>query len=900
MSTTQGPVTFLFTDVEGSTRRWEDAPGPMRTALQIHDELLGVAFAECRGEVFATGGDGFAVAFADPSDAVTAAARAQRALEEAPWPDDMRLRVRMGIHTGLAEARDGDFFGPTLNRAARLMAAGHGDQILMSEATRALLGGDPADTVDLGRHRLKDITDPQRIYQYGSGRFDALRTIGEELGNLRRERTSFIGRDGLIDEITAALSDGPLVTLVGVGGVGKTRTALRVARAFATAATDGAWWCPLSDAQTPDDALDVIASSLGVRVDPGDEPIDAIVRWLSTRQILLVLDNCEHVLDAIAEFAEEVLDRAPGVLLLATSREGLSVAGERLFAVPSLLMRGSDSESVELFVSRARDVRADFDPAGSLNEIAEICRRLDGIPLAIELAAARVFALSPHDILGHLDRRFDLLTGGRGRRRERHQTLRQAVQWSYDYLDDTEQAVFRRLSVFAGDFDLAAAVSVGRSFAMTEFAVVDALGSLCRKSLVETEATANGQRYRYLETVRAFAEEANESAGELDAAMEAMTTWFVLWAGEMRPIILDCRLDEVFDLVELEETNLRRMLSWAAEHGDTAAIGRFFTPVSPFEFWGGDSLAPLAAEFVATPGLDDAPGADRVFALAAFVAYEQLDYEAGAALTDAGLANAAAHGAPGYGCRIVRWALDFVIAGDEAGADWLLDARDIARSRGDASEEGYFEVAVYMHHAVLGDVEYVDAHADAVRRRVEATGSPMFEMVFELWNGWLEVNRDLDAAKAHLLRAMDIDGHSRSFIGTVVRQQLAAIAILDADDATAVRIGASLARHGHDGGRSNWISLGAVALTGPLVKAGDAAFAAELLGFASTLALFDNVWVNERAHATDRVRDAVPAETFDRRFAAGKELTAEEISNRVVSRLSVVEALVDTSPNEPN
>lgn len=896
MTEVERAVTFLFTDVVGSTRRWEDAPAVMSDALRLHDEVLGAAFDAWNGRIFATGGDGFAVAFDDPSDAVNAAATAQRDLESASWPGDGALRVRMGVNTGPAEKRGGDYFGPTLNRAARLMAAGHGGQILLSEATRAALGGDSSQILDLGRHRLKDITEPQQIYQYGDGRFEALRSITGELGNVPRERTSFIGRQELVDEVTSALSRGSLTTLTGVGGVGKTRTALRVARSFAATADDGAWWCPLSDAQAPEEVLDVIASSIGVHVDAGDDPFEAVVRWLSSRRMLLVLDNCEHVLDAVAEFVEEVLDRAPGVQLLATSREGLAVAGERLFAVPSLRSADPDSESVDLFVARARDVRSDFDPAGSLEEVAEICRRLDGIPLAIELAAARVDALSPTDILGHLDRRFELLTGGRGRRRERHQTLRQAVQWSYDQLDETEQAVFRRLSVFAGDFDLGAAVSVAESFATDDLVAVDALASLARKSLIEVDSTATGPRYRYLETVRVFAEEANEQAGELDAAMEAMTDWFVSWVDVLQPLMLDCKLEEIFDLVELEETNLRRMLVWCAQGGDAASIGRFFGSAGLFPFWGGDALAALAAEFVDTPGIDDVPGADGVFALAALAAYEALDHEKAVGLTDRGLANAAAHDRSGRGCRILRWFVDLLLAGDASSVRWLVEARDVAHTQGDHMEELFVEYSLVSHHILIGDVDYLDTKSAALREQVEETGFAMLEMALELWTGWREMSRDLHVAKGHLLRAVEIDGGSRSIFGTIARQQITAVAILSSDDATAVDVGASLARYGHEGGRLNWISLGAIALTGPLVKAGDAAFAAEILGFATTLTLLDNIWVAERDHADLRVRDALSPEAFDRHFAAGQLMTLDEMSNRLISRLSTVEALVAAGP----
>jgi predicted ATPase/class 3 adenylate cyclase len=897
MSAHTGAITFLFTDVEGSTIWWEQYPDAMGPALRRHDAVIKNTIEANNGDVFATGGDGFAIAFEDPNDALRAASSAQDGLAGAAWDDTVRLRVRMGIHTGLAEARGGDYFGSTLNRAARLMSVGHGGQVLVSDATRGLTDPDAWQLKDLGRHRLKDVSHPQRIFQLGDESFEALRGLQGAAGNLPHQRTSFIGRHQLVDDIAKTLDNERLVTLTGVGGVGKTRVAIEIARRFSEENGDGAWLCSLAESDAGDTLVDTVNLALGIRADADLTGIEALHLWLSNRDLLLVLDNCEHVIDAAADLAESILDVAPNVKILATSREGLAVQGERLFAVPALGLpdAGPDSASdaVELFVARALGVRADFDPNPSADAVAEITRRLDGIPLAIELAAARVETMSAVDVLDNLDQRFDLLTGGRGRRRDRHQTLRHTVRWSYDLLDDVEQAIFRRLSVFATSFELDTAAKICAAFDMSKLEVVETLSSLGRKSLVEIEDGAGTTRYRYLETMRAFAEELNEEADELDPAMDALSAWMIEWLGGIPTLYLNCRIDEATSMIDVEEPNLRRVLNWARDHDDVATVAMVFAPFGMFVFWGGDRLSQLASEYVEMEGFDEAPGAHAALALAAFDSYEHVDHARGVAFTERGFAAAARTGETAYTCELSRWVLDFILSDDREveARRRVVDAAAEAVSKRLMFEEAAMNACLLAHDSYRGSFELMEAGGAKVRQRATECEWPLFEMLAELFCGVGENLRDVNKARGHIDRAAELDGLSRLFIGNVIRQELGSHAILSNDDDQATTVGSHLARHAADSGRQNFLGLAAAILTGPIVRAGDANIAAKLAGWVSVSPFFANIWLQEIPHVTARARAALPAERFDQAFAAGKQASLAEMSDLILDRLATLEAL---------
>ena len=416
-----GVVTFLFTDVEGSTRRWEADAQAMQAALVVHDKVLRTAIEAYDGFLFSHTGDGFVAAFASPMSAVNAAIDAQR---------ELQLPVRMGLATGEAELRDGDYFGTVLNRAARVMAAGHGGQILLAESTAGLLSG--VDLVDLGPRRLRDVPTPVEVFQVRAPGlrtdFPPLRAVDLTPGNLRSALTSFIGRDSELAEVQAALREHRVMTLTGVGGVGKTRLAVQVAGGMVGEFDGGVWYVDLAPIVDAENVPIIVARALGLTDQPGRSTIDTLVRFISDRRMLVVLDNCEHLLDATAELVVRLLATCRRLTLLATSREPIGVSGEVSWRVPSLSVA---DEAVELFADRARRVRPDFavsdDNAAAV--VTEICRRLDGLPLAIELAAARVRALSLADILDSLHDRFRLLTGGSRTAVRRQQTLRASVDW---------------------------------------------------------------------------------------------------------------------------------------------------------------------------------------------------------------------------------------------------------------------------------------------------------------------------------------------------------------------------------------------------------------------------------------------------------------------------------------
>jgi predicted ATPase/class 3 adenylate cyclase len=568
-----GVVTFLFTDVEGSTRRWEADADAMRLALAAHDEVLRRAIEAHGGWLFKHTGDGVCAAFASPTSAVDTAVAAQRELE---------LPVRMGLATGEAELRDGDYFGAVLNRAARVMAAGHGGQILLAESTAGLLTG--VDLIDLGPRRLRDLPTPIGVFQVRAEglrtEFPPLRALDTSPGNLRPATTSLIGRETDIGEIEAAVKGHQLVTLTGVGGVGKTRLAVEVAGQLADEFPDGVWLFELAAVTDPAAVPDAVAAVLGITQQPGKTVSESVAAALEGRVRLLVFDNCEHVLDAAADLIEVILTQSASVRVLATSREVLGITEEQVRLVRSLdSAAGLDSAAVRLFVERAQGITAGFsvtdgeDAAG----VTEICQRLDGIPLAIELAASRMASMTASEMRDRLDHRFRLLVGSR-RGLERHHTLRHAVAWSYDLLDDTEKTVLDRCSVFAGGFDLQSACAVAGSGDLDEYAILEVLDALVRKSLLIADRSLGRTRFSMLETIRQFAED--ELVAD-EQATEVRTAHARYFAGREADILArwdSPRQREAYEWLTTELANLRTAFRWAADRNDldtAAAIATY-------------------------------------------------------------------------------------------------------------------------------------------------------------------------------------------------------------------------------------------------------------------------------------------------------------------------------------
>jgi predicted ATPase/class 3 adenylate cyclase/DNA-binding CsgD family transcriptional regulator len=560
-------VTFLFTDVEGSTRLWEEHPAAMPDVLAVHDEVVRGAVAAHAGDVFAATGAGFAVAFTDARDAIDTAVDIQRRLGTQRWPGSVALAVRMGLYTGVAEARDGLYEGPVPNRAARVMAAGHGGQVLVGAPTAALV--DDVELADLGEHRLKDLAGVEHLFQVRAdgirADFPALRALDARAGSLPAARTALVGRAWELAEVVDLARAHRLVTLTGVGGVGKTRLALEAGAALAAEYPDGVWLVELAPVGDAASVPAAFATALGITPQAGVPITHTVSEALSGRRLLVLVDNCEHVVDAAADTVDTILARCDSVTILATSREGLRSPGEHLMPVPPMALDGGvASPAVALFVERARAVSPGFEITDSAtgDAVTEICRGLDGLALGIELAAARMVSLTPADLSRHLlADRFRLLSGSRQQR-----SLRETVGWSYQLLDDEERAVLLHASVFSGGFDATAVADVLGTADPLD--VVDRLDSLVRKSLVTTSRTDGSVRYGLLETIRQFAEEELAEAGGLDGARDRHARYFATevvagwdrWDGP--------GFHDSVDWVTVEFANLRAAFRWSVGRGD--------------------------------------------------------------------------------------------------------------------------------------------------------------------------------------------------------------------------------------------------------------------------------------------------------------------------------------------
>ena len=579
-------MTFLFTDIEGSTRLWEEHPEAMRTALARHDAMLRSAVEAHGGTIVKTRGDGAHAAFPAAANGVLAAIDVQRALAAERWPAEVAISARMGVHTGEAEERDGDYYGTSVNRAARIMAIGHGDQILVSDAAAAVLRDERSITLrDLGEHRLRDLSRAERVHQVVADglrfEFPPLRSLDRLPTNLPTQLTSFIGRDAEIARVRKAVEEHRLVTITGVGGVGKTRLALQAGAEAIGHFADGVWLTELAAALDGDAMASVVASAFSIEPRGGMSLLDSIVEALRSRQLLWILDNCEHLVDPAARLVDRVLRAAPGVAVLATSREGLDVDGEHILALRSL--RTSDVNSVEaitesdaarLFVDRAEAVRSRFTlDASNAATVNELCGRLDGIPLAIELAASRAASLGVDEILTLLDERFRLLTGGRRVALERHQTLRATVDWSYSLLNGDERTVFARLATFTGSFDTRAVRAVVADDPLDPWNVLDALDGLVRKSMVTTEEQPDGSvRYQMLETMRQYARERLDESNEGDRCRRRHLDHYVAVTVEIGDGLMTADELEARGRLMIELDNIRAACIWALDTGEIRSL----------------------------------------------------------------------------------------------------------------------------------------------------------------------------------------------------------------------------------------------------------------------------------------------------------------------------------------
>ena len=586
-----GTVTFLFSDIEGSTQRWEAHREGMEAAVERHNEILHREIEHHNGYIFKTVGDAFCAAFGSVRNAVDAAIAAQRELTKEDFSAVDSLRVRMGLHTGQAVERGGDYLGPDVNRVARLMSIGHGGQVLISGAVHELIEDslpDGVSLVDLGLRRLKDLTQPEQVWQVTlvglPADFPPLNSLDARPNNLPMHVTAFIGRERDLDDVKTLLGKHRLVTITGSGGVGKTRVALQVGADLMDRFPNGVWFADLAPITDPELVASVVASAVGMTQVEGRRVDEAIPQWLKRKHSLLILDNCEHLLSTIAPLADAIHRNAPNVRMLATSRQALGIAGEAAHRLPSLAVpeRWSDLRAddalqygaIAVFVDRAALADTRFvltdDNAPT---VAQICRHLDGIPLAIELAAARVKVLSIANLAQRLSERFKVLTSGSRTALPRQKTLGALIDWSYNLLSPQEGTLFNRLGIFAGGFTLDAATAVCSENGVDEGDILDLLSSLTDKSLVVADTGGERERYHLLESTRAYALGKLEAKDERDKVARQHAEYFRDRARAA---------DESYGMgsslawfadVELELDNYRAALEWALTQGNDAVLG---------------------------------------------------------------------------------------------------------------------------------------------------------------------------------------------------------------------------------------------------------------------------------------------------------------------------------------
>jgi len=594
-----GTVTFLFTDIEGSTRLWQSHPEAMRQALSRHDASVAQIIDQQEGALVKSRGEGdslFAV-FARATDAVAAAATLQLAFSAEPWPAQTPLRVRIALHTGEADLVDGEYYGAAVNRCARLRAVCHGGQVLVSRAAFEIVQDALPDGValrNLGEQRLRDLTRPEHVFQLLHPSlpwdFPPLRSLNAFPNNLPQQLTSFIGRDREIAEVIRLLGTTRLLTLTGAGGCGKTRLALQVAADVLDQYPDGAWLAELAPISDPALVPQAVASALGLRDEGGRTILQTLTEHLKPKDLLLVLDNCEHLMEAALQVLDSLLRDCPNIDVLVTSRESLNLAGEQCYRVPMMSMPDPKAtlpvealfqyEATALFIVRAWLIQPDFAVTNaSAPAVAQICQRLDGMPLAIEMAAARVRLLPPEQIMARLEDRFRLLTGGSRRALRRQQTLQATIDWSYALLNEREKAVLRRLSVFAGGWSLesAEAVCAGEGGASGEAVkpsdILDALASLVDKSLVLSDPQGADARYRMLETICQYAADRLEASGEAEAVRARHRDWYMTLAEEGERQLHGPQQLIWLSRLDMEHDNLRAALAFSQNQAAGVTAG---------------------------------------------------------------------------------------------------------------------------------------------------------------------------------------------------------------------------------------------------------------------------------------------------------------------------------------
>nr|WP_253900528.1 LuxR family transcriptional regulator [Mycobacterium asiaticum] len=751
-----GTVTLLLADVESSTSLWETQPKTMQEAVARLDRVLARAVAAHRGvrPVEQGEGDSFVIAFPRAADAVACALELQRA-PLAP------IKLRIGVHTGDIQLRDeGNYIGPTVNRAARLRDLAHGGQTVLSGATEPLVVDQlPPDVTltDLGSHPLRDLPRPERVMQLCHpdlhNDFPPLRTAEAVAADrLPTQLTSFIGRETEIRGIRNALAENRLVTLTGAGGAGKTRLAVQVVAGIAPEFADGVWYVDLAPITDPDAVPVAVARALGLPDQPGQVTSEVLRRFIRDRQILILVDNCEHLLDASAALLSGLLVGCPALRLLTTSRESIGVAGETSWRVPSLSLAG---EAIELFADRARRIKPEFRvDADNADTVTAICRRLDGLPLAIELAAARVRALAPAEILRSLQDTFRLLTGGARTAVRRQQTLRASVDWSHELLSEPERMLFRRLAVFLGGFDLDAAQAVGGG---ERYQVLDQLTLLVDKSLVVAEDSPHGTRYRLLETVRQYAMEKLGESREGDSVRTRHRDHYTAIAdGLDTPTTAEH--ERRIESVGTEIDNLRAAFVWSRENADTDLALSLASSLLPLWLtrglmqeglnWLNTALADANSSVEASP--------NRIRAMVSRVVLESfrgvradLDHaeQTLAAARELGEPSLVARALTGCACRVAD-DRDLRLA-------YFTEAAEIARACGDSWWLGQTTSLEAVCALLFGEPVAGQVAAEEALRIADAIGDRFVSRQSRYVMGWAQVLRGDLAGALPMIRSVD-------------------------------------------------------------------------------------------------------------------------------------------------
>ena len=822
-----GVVTFLFTDIEGSTRL-ELALGTARyaTVRERHRELLRAAFASNGGTEQSTQGDSFFVLFESARSAIHAAIEGQRALAREPWPDDIEVLVRMGLHAGEAMEVAGDVVGYDVNRAARIAAVAHGGQIVISDTVRAL-GGAGSDGAfelrDLGEHRLKDLLAPERLAQVVAvdlrSEFPPLHSIDARPNNLPTQLTSFVGRRDELEEALRLLRGSRVLTLTGPGGIGKTRLSLQIAAAAADDFPDGVWFVPLEPVRERELVAPTIARTIGVTDKANRSVIDGIAEALGDGQVLFVLDNFEQVIDA-APVLPEMLARSPGLRILVSSRTALRVYGEQEFAVPGLPTPPDPSrlpelerlnlpaelrtvtaatlegfESAQLFVARARSVRPAFELTdANAPAVGRITARLHGMPLAIELAAARVKLLSPEQIAARLEDHLALLTSGSRDLPERQQTLRGAIAWSYDLLEPGTRRLLNRLAVFVGGCELDVADRVCGPASEVGIDVLDGVATLVDQSLLRVEESDDTQRYVMFDAIREYASEMLATSGEYEDIEERRSRAFLDLAEEAAPQLAGADQRRWLDRLEREHDNLRATLMWAANRPDPELAVR--VAFALWRFWqqrGYLNEARVRLDDLRGRGWSLAPvlGA-RLAEARGGVAYWQADqataeacYEEALALwREIGDRREVANALYNRAYADAAWIMGGRTGDDASAARAMLEeALQIYRDLGDAAGEGNILWAIGSFHFFGNDMARAEAayrealalHRAAQNRTMEAWSLHMLALSLVIQQRAAEAKAAAREALALFREAGDVAGI------TLVLDDLSGIAIFDND-----------------------------------------------------------------------------------------------------------------------